>query len=291
MTVATGLELANEVADAHASSTLASANHLNVSFSSGGLAFRMKSQPNALTAVRAQMTPLHQCISLTGNTPRPWTVQVANSGELRPRFDRLRTRSRRLRWQPEDLGAFAAAAIWTYLTLPLLLRHAEHVRRLPDAAGARRLRLTLPSTTIGHSRVQTLHIGRDSLIHRHDYTATVFGTWARVCAADRSVPNLRRRTRRHNPRRHATVLAPAAWPDARLDPDPLGRGGEVPTGEREKNHPLTPWRTHWNHRRPRAQFSLGAADTVPGDVDTTKPSDSTMAPFPLRGSRSSARSR
>jgi hypothetical protein len=38
---------------------------------------------------------------------------------------------------PEDLGVFAAAAIWTYLTLPLLLQRAEHVHRLPDAGPAR----------------------------------------------------------------------------------------------------------------------------------------------------------
>lgn len=180
MTATAGPDLAAEVADAHAASTLAAADHLDVSFSSGGLAFTTKWQRNALADARARLTPLGQRVALTGTTPRPWTVQAANSQELSLRLARLRSGSRRLRWQPEDLGVFAAAAIWNYLTLPLLIQHAEHVHRLPDTEGARRLRITLPATLAGHSRVQTLHVGADSLICRHDYTATAFGTWARA---------------------------------------------------------------------------------------------------------------
>ena len=180
MTAAPGLELAAEVADAHAGSALAAADRLDVAFSSGGLAFTTKCQPNALADVTARLSPLHQRIALTGTTPSPWTVQIANSDELRRRLAGLRARSRRFRWQPEDLGVFAAAAIWTYLTLPLLIRNADRVHRLPDAEGGRRLRITMPAKLAGHSRVQTLHVGSDSLICRHDYTATAFGTWARA---------------------------------------------------------------------------------------------------------------
>lgn len=180
MTSAAGPALAAEVAEAHAASTLAAADHLDVSFSSGGLAFTTKRQPDALADVQGRLSPVGQRITLTGATPRPWSVQVAGSEELRSRLADLRSGSRRLRWQPEDLGAFAAAAIWSYLTLPLLVLHAERVRRLPDAGGARRLRITLPATLAGHGRVQTLHVGGDSLIHRHDYTATAFGAWARA---------------------------------------------------------------------------------------------------------------
>jgi hypothetical protein len=180
MIAATALDLAAEVASAHASATLAAADYLDVSFSSGGLAFAAKRQPNALGNVEARLNPLLQQITLTGTTPRPWTVEVGDSHELKSRLAGLRSRSRRLRWQPEDVGVFAAAAIWTYLTLPVLLQHAEHLARRPDAGGARRLRFTLPATLAGHSSVQTLHVGADSLIHRHDYTATAFGTWARA---------------------------------------------------------------------------------------------------------------
>ena len=70
--------------------------------------------------------------------------------------------------------------MWTYITLPVLLAQAERVDRLPDAGGLRRLRIKLPRTIAGHGSDQTLHIGRDGLICRHDYTATAFGGWARA---------------------------------------------------------------------------------------------------------------
>ncbi|HEX7166955.1 MAG TPA: hypothetical protein VF230_08235 [Acidimicrobiales bacterium] len=174
------VELAAEVAEAHASTTLAAADHLDVSFSSGGLAFTAKGQPHALARIDARLNPLRQELSLAGDSPRPWRVDVGDSEELKLRLAKLRSSSRRLRWQPEDLGVFAAAAIWTYMTLPLLLDRAERVHRLPDAGGARRLRIKLPADLAGHGSVQTLHIGPNSLISRHDYTATAFGAWARA---------------------------------------------------------------------------------------------------------------
>ena len=180
MSSAAALDLAAEVADAHASASLAAADHVAVSFSSGGLAFKVKGQADALARVEASLNPLQQQITLTGATPRPWTVEVADSADLQSRLSRLRAGSRRFHWQPEDLGVFAAAAIWTYLTLPLLLGRAERVHRLRDLGSRRRLRIVLPSAVAGHSRLQTLHVGPDSLIRRHDYTATAFGAWARA---------------------------------------------------------------------------------------------------------------
>ena len=180
MTIAPAVELAREVADAHGAASLAAADHIAVSFSSGGLAFAVKGQPDALARVDARLSPARQQMTLTGESPRSWTLKVASSDELRSRLSVLRSGSQRFRWQPEDLGAFAAAAIWTYLTLPLLLDRAERVRRLPDAGRLRRLRITLPKGIAGHGRVQTLHIGPEGLIRRHDYTANTFGRWARA---------------------------------------------------------------------------------------------------------------
>ena len=42
MTAAAALDLAGEVADAHASATIAAADHIDVSFSSGEVAFTAK---------------------------------------------------------------------------------------------------------------------------------------------------------------------------------------------------------------------------------------------------------
>lgn len=180
MSSAAATELAREIAAAHGAHTLAAADHITVSFSSGGLAFAAKGQPAALADVDARLHPTRQQVSLTGSAPVPWTLRVADGDELQQRLAVLRSGARRRRWQPEDLGAFAAAALWTYLTLPLLVDRAERLDRPADDGGLRRLRLQLPPTIAGHSRVQTLHVGLDGLIHRHDYTATAFGAWARA---------------------------------------------------------------------------------------------------------------
>lgn len=164
MTAATTVDLVREVAAAHGAASLAAADHIAVSFSSGGLAFASKRQPDALARVEARLSPSRQQITVTGRTPRAWTVEIADSNELKARLARLRSGSRRVRWQPEDLGAFAAAAIWTYLTLPLLLERAERIHRPGDSGGLRRLRITMPPSMAGHGAVQTLHIGGDGLI-------------------------------------------------------------------------------------------------------------------------------
>ena len=172
--------LAAEVALAHRAASIAAAENINVSFSSGGLAFATKQQRRTLTNVEARLSPKHQRMTLVGNVPTPWKVTVDDSAELASRLRHLRSGARRLRWQPEDLGVFAGAAIWTYLMAPLLLDRAERIHQLPDAAGLRRLRMKLPPSIAGHGSDQTLHIRPDGLIGRHDYTATAFGSWARA---------------------------------------------------------------------------------------------------------------
>ncbi|MEO6651535.1 MAG: hypothetical protein ABIP17_02635 [Ilumatobacteraceae bacterium] len=57
------------------------------------------------------MSPTRQQVTLTGNSPMPWKLSVADSDELKSRLATLRSGSRRLRWRPEDLGVFAAAAL------------------------------------------------------------------------------------------------------------------------------------------------------------------------------------
>lgn len=137
-------DLVHEVAARHAASTLEAAHHILVSFSSGGLAFTAKAQPRALTNAQARLSPARQQVVLAGKTPSPWTTSIADSDEMKARVAELRSGYRRLWWRPEDLGAFAAGALWTYLMMPLLLDRARQVDRLPDASGLRRLRVELP---------------------------------------------------------------------------------------------------------------------------------------------------
>lgn len=175
MSTSAAQELVSDVAHAHAAHTLAGANHLAVSFSSGGAAFAVKRQRTALTCAEALLSPMRQQALLTGDLPRPWAFEVRDSDELRRRLDRLRGA---VRWDPQDVAAFAAGALWTYLMIPLLLADADHVERLPDAGGLRRLKVTLPSSIAGHESTQTLHVGATGLISRHDYTATAFSARA-----------------------------------------------------------------------------------------------------------------
>ena len=84
MTAASAVDLAAEVADAHASATLVAADHVDVSFSSGGVAFTAKRQPDALARIEARLSPVHQQMTLYGTTPRPWTVPpIASSRSTR----------------------------------------------------------------------------------------------------------------------------------------------------------------------------------------------------------------
>lgn len=175
MRTSTAEELISDIAHAHATSALAAAGHLTVSFSSGGAAFAVKRQPTALSRAEALLSTTRQEMLLTGELPRPWVLEVGGSDDLRARLDRVRDAGR---WARQDVAAFAAGALWTYLMIPMLLPDAEVVVRLTDAGGLRRLRVTLPSSIAGHGSTQTLHVGPTGLIGRHDYTATAFGSRA-----------------------------------------------------------------------------------------------------------------
>ena len=65
MTAAAALDLAAKAADAHATATLA-ADHIDVSFSSGGLAFTAKPSARALARVETRLSPVRQQITVTG---------------------------------------------------------------------------------------------------------------------------------------------------------------------------------------------------------------------------------
>lgn len=145
---------------------------------SGGIAFPMKGQGEALRRVHATVDPhrphavLDGLGTFDGDIPRPAGM------------------ARRLRWTRADATHFGGYALWNYLAMPFLL--AEHdvaVRELPR----RRLRLTFPPEVPTHSREQTLWLSEDAVIERLDYTADPFGPWARArntCLENRRVDGL-----------------------------------------------------------------------------------------------------
>lgn len=168
--------IGRQIERAHGGAALAAAKRVHVRFSSGGLAFAVKGQPNALSNAEAEFDPHRQEIVLRGSRPQPWEVSIDGADELKARLASLRRGRRRLRWTPRDVGIFAAGALWTYMTMPLLVAGAA-----PRADnGGRRVRVDLGDGVAGHGRRQTLYLGAGGLIVRHDYTASAFGRWARA---------------------------------------------------------------------------------------------------------------
>ena len=132
--------------------------------SSGGLAFATKGQRAALHDLTATVSTRGQAVTL--ETPT-WSY----------RFDSQIPKPRGLRWSIEDVAAFAACALWTYVSLPFVLPELDVEER------GNRLVVRFPPEVRTHSPTQVLHIDDDGLIRRHDYTALDFGRLARASQA------------------------------------------------------------------------------------------------------------
>ena len=91
---------------------------------------------------------------------------------------------RNLWWDRLDLLHFAGYALWGYMTQPFLFaRPGFEVREIEpwDERGEprRRLHVTFPPDVPAHSREQVFHLDQAGRIRRNDYTAEVFGSWAK----------------------------------------------------------------------------------------------------------------
>jgi len=118
-------------------------------------------------------------------------------GELIERRDDMRRRfpgvRRRIRWDALDALYFGGYALWNYFTTPLFLTRAR------CREDGRRIHATFPDGVPTHSRRQTFSFDGDGLLTRLDYTAEVFGKWARakhLCAEHREFDGLVFPTRR-----------------------------------------------------------------------------------------------
>jgi hypothetical protein len=84
-------------------------------------------------------------------------------------------------WTPLQLAYFAGTAMWTYLTQPFTfaLPGFETSELDPwEEAGEewRRLHVTWPRYLATHSTGQTLYVGSDGLLRRHDYDVEIAGS-------------------------------------------------------------------------------------------------------------------
>lgn len=150
----------------------------------GGIAMALKGRPGVLRELAASV-----------DVRRPH-VQFDRLGTFDAADGRPCGITRRLRWSDQDVLYFTGYALWNYITAPFMLANDDVT--VEELAG-RRLRATFPAELPTHSRKQTFHLGQDGRITRLDYTAEVFGPWARAanhCLVHERVDGLLFATRR-----------------------------------------------------------------------------------------------
>lgn len=183
---------------------------------SGGVALASKWKPRAFRAYEATITTAEPRVVIAPY-PGPGRRGVfeaaavsieSDAGAVLARRENPRALFRGFRrtlwWDHLDALHFAGYALWNYFTAPFLfLSPGIAVREIePWEEGGerwRRLHVTFPPGLPTHSREQVFYFDAAGLLRRHDYTAEVFGGWARAAhysAAHRTFSGLVLPTRR-----------------------------------------------------------------------------------------------
>lgn len=144
---------------------------------------------------------------------------VAERRDPRAAFRKLR---RNLWWDDLDLLYFAGYALWNYVCTPFIFQRPgfELDEMEPwdeDGERWRRLHVCFPASVPTHSREQVFYFDDEGKLRRLDYTAEVFGSWAKgahYCYEHKRfseilVPTRRKvfpRRRDNRPRSHPTLV-------------------------------------------------------------------------------------
>ena len=166
-----------------------SATAVEVVLSAGGLAFRMKWQ-RAFRRVRGRVELARPDVRLDP-IDRRGHVGVLDSTEVRledAEGNVLQSRCdpvnmfpygrRLLWWDALDQTYFAGYALWNYMAFPALLLR-DDIEWTEPRHGT--LEARFPSYLPTHSERQRFHFDPETgLLRRHDYTAEVFGGWAKA---------------------------------------------------------------------------------------------------------------
>ncbi|MGD8899301.1 MAG: hypothetical protein PVF39_04445 [Desulfobacterales bacterium] len=88
-------------------------------------------------------------------------------------------------WDHLDAIHFAGYALWNYMTTPFLLCRPEiQLQEMPpwqeNNETWQRLQATFPPGLLTHSPEQTFYFDAEGMLKRHDYTALVFGNFAKA---------------------------------------------------------------------------------------------------------------
>ena len=92
---------------------------------------------------------------------------------------------RNIWWDDLDLLYFGGYALWGYVVAPFIFTRpdyeVEEIEPWRERGGVwPGLRVRFPEGVPAHSREQSYYFGPDGLIRRNDYTAEVFGGWAKA---------------------------------------------------------------------------------------------------------------
>ena len=129
---------------------------------------------------RAGMQGIFSADNVCIETQNGETVQERR--EARSAFNGWR---HKIWWDHLDALHFAGYALWNYLTTPFLLCRPEfQLQELPpwqeNNESWQRLQATFPPDLLTHSPDQTFYFDAEGLLKRHDYTALVFGNFAKA---------------------------------------------------------------------------------------------------------------
>jgi hypothetical protein len=164
---------------------------------SGGFAFVMRRQSATLPPFEARATTSEPRLTISPypkdgqrgqfEPQRVWIEsddgkEVSEREQPRSAFRGIR---RQLRWDDLDLLYFAGYALWNYVSAPFMFtRPGFELTELDpwEENGERwsRLKVLFPDDIPTHSREQHFYFGEDGLLRRLDYTAEVFGNWAKA---------------------------------------------------------------------------------------------------------------
>jgi hypothetical protein len=106
---------------------------------------------------------------------------------------------RRLFWNDLDVLSFLGYSLWNYTVIPYVFLWSGfecregQASRQQDGSSWQTLRVRYPAGFPTHSREQTFYFDQRSLLRRIDYTADVFGPFARgahMCEAHRTFDGL-----------------------------------------------------------------------------------------------------
>ena len=173
----------------------AEVEELAIRVRSGGVALALKSRRSAFSAYEARVSTREPRMVAT-SWPEPGQrgvfagevvrIEGEDGGTLaelrdpRSAFKGLLT----VRWDHLHLLYFAGYAMWGYLNQPFLLAQPGFEAREiepweEDGETWRRLAVTFPPDVPSHSREQVFYFDSHLRLRRNDYTAEVFGRWAR----------------------------------------------------------------------------------------------------------------